>query len=73
MFNTSLGYYNLRALPIIVWVETEEEPTGSFLRYRTTPKEEMMFSSDVNDPKWPISIPIVNFEEMPEFLRIWEK
>jgi len=73
MFNTSLGYYNLRALPIVVWVASEEEPTGSFIRYRTSPKEELQFSDDISDAKWPISIPIVNFEEMPDFLRVWEE
>ena len=72
IFNTSLGYYDLNALPIIVWVELTDQPMDSFLRYRTSPKEEYNFSNDASDPKW-LNIPIVTFEEMPDFLKVWEK
>ena len=72
MFNTSLGYYNLRALPIVVWIENDEPPAGSFVRYRTSPKEEFEFADEVSDARWPVSIPIVNFEKMPEFLKVWK-
>ncbi|UJG42219.1 MAG: hypothetical protein K9W46_07335 [Candidatus Heimdallarchaeum endolithica] len=73
MFNTSLGYYNLRALPIVVWIESDKPPAGSFIRYRTSPKEEFEFADEVSDARWPVSIPIVNFEEMPEFLKVWKE
>ncbi len=73
MLNTNSGYYDLKALPFVVWVEDPNPPAGSFIRYHTSPKEEMQFSDDITDAKWPITIPIVNFEEMPKFLRIWEK
>ena len=72
IFNTSLGYYDLNALPIIIWVEGPIKGDKSFIRYRTSPKEEMNFSVDASDPKW-LNIPLVHFEKMPEFLRIWEK
>ncbi len=72
IFNTSLGYYELNALPIIVWVEDETNSQESFLRYRTSPKEEYDFSNDASDAKW-LNIPLVTFEEMPDFLKVWEK
>ena len=70
IFNTSLGYYDLNALPIIIWVEETLEPQGSFLRYRTSPKEELEYSDDASDPKW-LNIPIVNFKILPDFLKVW--
>jgi len=72
IFNTSIGYYELTALPIVVWVEESEQPKGSFIRYRTSPVEEIEFTEDASDPKW-LNIPLVNFKKMPDFLRVWEK
>jgi len=72
IFNTSLGYYDLNALPIMIWVEGPIKEEKSFIRYRTSPKEEMNFSNDASDPKW-LNIPLVQFKEMPDFLKIWEK
>ncbi|MCG3221507.1 MAG: hypothetical protein H7641_09015, partial [Candidatus Heimdallarchaeota archaeon] len=72
IFNTSLGYFDLNALPIIVWVADSKKPEKSFIRYKTSPKEEMDFSDDAADPKW-LAIPIVTFEKMPDFLKVWEK
>jgi len=71
IFNTSLGYFDLNALPIIVWVEDTNRPTKSFIRYKTSPKEEMDFSDDASDPKW-LAIPIITFEKMPDFLKVWK-
>ncbi|MCE7749629.1 MAG: hypothetical protein GPJ51_14690 [Candidatus Heimdallarchaeota archaeon] len=71
VFNTSLGYYELKALPIIVWTDEEEMPTKSFLRYKTATEETIEFSNDATDPKW-LNIPIVKFEIMPEFLKVWK-
>ena len=62
----------MNALPIIVWVEDETNSQESFLRYRTSPKEEYDFSNDASDAKW-LNIPLVTFEEMPDFLKVWEK
>ena len=72
IFNTSIGYYELNALPIVVWVEENEQPKGSFVRYRTSPSEEIEFTEDASDPKW-LNIPLVSFKKMPDFLRVWEK
>jgi hypothetical protein len=72
IFNTSLGYFDLNALPIIIWVEDSKRPEKSFIRYKTSPKEEMNFSDDASDPKW-LSIPIITFEKMPDFLKVWKK
>lgn len=72
IFNTSIGYYELTALPIVVWVEENEKPKGSFIRYRTSPSEEIEFTEDASDPKW-LNIPLVSFKKMPDFLRVWEK
>ena len=72
IFNTSLGYYDLNALPIIVWVEDDNNGDESFLRYRTSPEEEYNFSNDASDAKW-LNIPLVTFEEMPDFLKVWKK
>ena len=71
VFNTSLGYYELNALPIIVWTDEKEMPTKSFLRYKTAIDETIDFSNDATDPKW-LSIPIDKFEIMPEFLKVWK-
>jgi len=71
VFNTSIGYYELNALPIIVWTDEKEMPTKSFIRYKTATDETIDFSNDATDPKW-LSIPIVNFEIMPEFLKVWK-
>ena len=71
IFNTSIGYYELNALPIIVWTDEKEMPTKSFLRYKTAIDETIDFSNDATDPKW-LSIPIVKFEIMPEFLKVWK-
>ncbi|MCG3226472.1 MAG: hypothetical protein H7645_06100 [Candidatus Heimdallarchaeota archaeon] len=72
IFNTSIGYFELNALPIIVWVEDADKPDKSFIRFKTSPKEEMEFSNDASDPKW-LAIPIVTFEILPDFLKVWEK
>jgi len=71
IFNTSIGYYELNALPIIIWTDEKEMPTKSFLRYKTAIDEIIDFSNDATDPKW-LSIPIVKFEIMPEFLKVWK-
>lgn len=72
ILNSSLGYYNLNALPIVTWVGVEtQEDIKSFIRYRTSPKEELEFSDNASDPKW-ITLPVIKFEEMPSFLKAWE-
>jgi hypothetical protein len=71
VFNTSIGYYELRALPILIWAEDSALQECAFLRYKTSPKEEMDFSNDGSDPKW-LNIPLVSFEKMPEYLKVWK-
>ena len=68
---TSLGYYDLNALPIILWTDESEIPTKSFIRYKTATNETIEFSDDATDPKW-LSIPLVRFEIIPEFLKVWK-
>jgi len=72
LINTTLGYYELNALPFVVWVEETERPTNAFLRYQTSPSEKLEFSEDATDPKW-FTLPIIKFEEMPKYLRVWEQ
>ncbi len=72
IFNTSLGYYELNALPFIIWVEDSKELETAFIRYRTSPAEEMEFTDFAADPKW-VTLPVIAFEEMPEFLKVWKK
>ena len=72
IFNTSIGYYDLNSLPVVMWVNSDDKPGKSFIRYTTSPKETLEFSNDANDPKW-LSIPIVKFEILPEFFKVWEK
>ncbi len=72
IFNTSLGYYELNALPFVIWVEDSKELETAFIRYRTSPAEEMEFSDFAADPKW-VTLPVIAFEEMPEFLKVWKK
>ncbi len=55
-----------------MWVEDNKKPEKSFIRYKTSPNEEMDFSDDASDPKW-LAIPIITFEKMPGFLKVWEK
>jgi len=71
ILNSSLGYYDLNALPIITWVKTESKPSGSFIRYKTSPTEELSFANNASDPKW-VTLPLVKFKEIPAFLRVWE-
>ena len=70
IFNTSLGYYELNALPFVIWVEEAKELEKPFIRYRTSPAEEIEFTDFAADPKW-VTLPIITFEEMPEFLKVW--
>ncbi|MCK5303647.1 MAG: hypothetical protein KAJ72_00235 [Candidatus Heimdallarchaeota archaeon] len=72
IFNTSLGYYELNALPFVIWVEDSKELETAFIRYRTSPAEEMEFTDFAADPKW-VTLPVIAFEEMPEFLKVWKK
>ncbi|MBY9000097.1 MAG: hypothetical protein KGD64_04220 [Candidatus Heimdallarchaeota archaeon] len=72
IFNTSLGYYELNALPFVIWVEDSKELENPFIRYRTSPAEEMEFTDFAADPKW-VTLPVIAFEEMPEFLKVWKK
>ena len=71
IFNTSLGYYELNALPFVIWVEDSKELENAFIRYRTSPAEEMEFTDFAADPKW-VTLPVIAFEEMPEFLKVWK-
>ncbi|MHA1623386.1 MAG: hypothetical protein ACTSVO_14780 [Candidatus Heimdallarchaeaceae archaeon] len=72
IFNTSLGYYELNALPFVIWVEDSKKLETTFIRYRTSPAEEMEFTDFAADPKW-VTLPVIAFKEMPEFFKVWEK
>jgi len=70
IFNTSLGYYDLNALPIVIWVENQTETEHSFIRYKTSPAEIIEFTDDATDAKY-VNIPIVRFKKLPDFLKVW--
>ncbi len=63
------AYYNLRGLPILIYVRTKEEPKGSFVKIRATPKEEVGFSSDISDTTYTY-IPLIRVKKLPDFLKI---
>jgi len=63
------AYYHLRGLPILIYVRTKEEPKGSFVKIKVTPKEEVGFSSETTDTTYSY-IPIIRVKKLPEFLKI---
>ncbi len=63
------AYYNLRGLPILIYARTKEEPKGSFVKIKTTPKEEVGFSSDTTDTTYTY-IPLIHVKKLPDFLKI---
>lgn len=63
------AYYHLRGLPILIYARTKEEPKGSFVKIRATPKEEVGFSSDTTDTTFTY-IPLIRVKKLPDFLKI---
>ncbi len=62
------GYYEMYGLPLWVYVETDEAPSGNFLAYRSRPKEEVKFVDSVEAEPMVLHLPIVNLAHMPEIL-----
>jgi len=69
-FTISLGYYELRGLPLFIWTEGNE-PKGGFIKYRSQPNEELEFSDNTDDPKYQY-LPIIFLSEPPPFVKIKE-
>lgn len=63
------AYYHLRGLPILIYARTKEEPQGSFVKIKATPKEEVGFSSDTTDTTYTY-IPLIRVKKLPDFLKI---
>ena len=61
------SWYDLRSLPILVYIEREEPPEGPFFRYRATEmdKEEIGFCQSTKDASYGY-IPIIQLVEVPE-------
>ncbi|MFQ6123086.1 MAG: hypothetical protein ACE5R6_00555 [Candidatus Heimdallarchaeota archaeon] len=61
------AWYQLRSLPILVYIEREEPPEGPFFRYRATEKEEeeIGFCHSTKDSSYGY-IPIIHLAEVPE-------
>lgn len=61
------AWYQLRSLPILVYIEQKEPPEGPFFRYRATEKdiEEIEFSHSTKDSSFGY-IPIIQLAEVPE-------
>ncbi len=69
-FTISLGYYELRGLPLFIWT-VGEEPKGVFIKYRSQPTEELEFSNNTDDPKYQY-LPIIFLAEPPPFIKLKE-
>ena len=61
------AWYNLRSLPLLVYIERDEPPEGPFFRYRATEtdKEEIGFCHSTKDASYGY-IPIIQLDEVPE-------
>ncbi len=62
------GYYEMYGLPLWVYVETDEPPSGSFLAYKSRPKEEVGFVNTVEAEPMVLHLPVVNLAEKLEIL-----
>jgi hypothetical protein len=65
---SAFGYYDLRGLPIFIYVRHPNPPSENFIQYRTEP-EQWEFASDTSDLKYQY-IPIVNLSEAPPFFSL---
>ncbi|MGQ4833193.1 MAG: hypothetical protein ACP6IS_04760 [Candidatus Asgardarchaeia archaeon] len=63
---TTLGYFELRGLPLIVYVELDKPPEGKFIAYTTDPEETVLFKNTTEDRKYQY-VPIVELAERPAF------
>ncbi len=66
--SSAFGYYDLRGLPIFIYVCHSEPPLENFIRYRTEP-EEWKFIAETTDLKFQY-IPIVHLAESPPFFAL---
>ena len=63
---TTLGYFELRGLPLVVYVELDKPPEGKFIAYTTDPNETITFKDTTEDRKFQY-VPIVKLAERPAF------
>lgn len=64
------GYYEMYGLPLWIYVSTDEAPSGSFLEYRSRPKEEIRFVETIGSEPMIIHFPLVNLAEKLPILEI---
>ncbi|MCF2136597.1 MAG: hypothetical protein K9W43_05075 [Candidatus Thorarchaeota archaeon] len=57
------GYYEMYGLPLWIYVETDEAPAGSFLSYKSRPKEEIRFVETIESEPMVLHFPLVNLSE----------
>jgi len=62
------GYYELRGIPLILYVEDDKEPKGTFIAYTTDPKEEIKFMNSTTERMYKY-IPIIRLTTPPVFFR----
>ncbi len=65
------SWYDLEGLPITVYVETEIEPTGSFINYLYSgdnSKESWEFVTIVGQNSQSAYIPVVKLKSLPNFI-----
>lgn len=62
------GYYNLRGIPLILYVEDDKEPEGPFIAYTTDPEEEIKFMKSTTERMYKY-IPIIRLTAPPVFFR----
>ncbi|MHA2407773.1 MAG: hypothetical protein ACXACA_05340 [Candidatus Ranarchaeia archaeon] len=65
---SAFGYYDLRGLPIFIFVRHPDPPAENFIQYRTEP-EQWKFVADTSDLKFQY-IPIVKLAEAPPFFAL---
>lgn len=65
LFNMIGGYYEQRGLPLFLYTTTDETPEHKFIAYQAVGKEKWKFVPGVlDDPKW-LTIPLVQFVDLP--------
>jgi hypothetical protein len=64
------GYYELYGMPLWVYTEREEGPTGSFLSYTSREKEEIEFVAVPQSEPLKYFLPVIRLKEKLEILDI---
>lgn len=62
------GYYEYHGMPLWVYTEADEEPTGSFLAYKSRPEESVKFVNKLESEPMIVNLPIIRLAEKLEIL-----